>query len=134
MSEKSVKQRYLVASGVFFFAVIFLTLFIPWKRAEALELETKEIRGIKFKVPSDWPIEERQGTAGPIPVEEYLAQRFSKMDTRSDESEAKISELQNALNDTKTELANLKEKFYDVEERFNDIESWLKYGNARRLG
>ena len=43
-------------------------------------MKTKD--GLNFKVPPDWPIEERNGTVGPIPVEEYLAQKFSSLEKR----------------------------------------------------
>lgn len=32
---------------------------------------------LHFEVPPDWPIEERGGIVGPIPVEEYLAKKFN---------------------------------------------------------
>ncbi len=43
-------------------------------------IKTKE--GLNFKVPPDWPIEERNGVVGPIPVEEYLAQKFASLEKR----------------------------------------------------
>ena len=43
-------------------------------------LKTKD--GLNFKVPPDWPVEERDGIVGPIPIEEYLAQKFSSLEKR----------------------------------------------------
>lgn len=43
---------------------------------------TKTKDGLHFSVPPDWPIEERNGVVGPIPAEEYMARKFSGMDSR----------------------------------------------------
>lgn len=43
---------------------------------------TKTKDGLHFNVPPDWPIEERNGVVGPIPAEEYMARKFSGMDSR----------------------------------------------------
>jgi len=46
---------------------------------QATLLTTKRLKGLKFQVPEDWPIEKRDGVVGPIPIEEYLAQKFNKV-------------------------------------------------------
>ena len=38
--------------------------------------------GLRFKVPSDWPVEKRGSIVAPIPVEEYLSKKFSAVETR----------------------------------------------------
>lgn len=38
---------------------------------------TKTAEKLNFKVPPDWPIEKRGGVMAPIPIEEYLARKFS---------------------------------------------------------
>ena len=43
-------------------------------------VKTKD--GLHFNVPPDWPVEERNGVVGPIPAEEYMARKFSGMDSR----------------------------------------------------
>ena len=43
-------------------------------------VKTKD--GLHFNVPADWPIEERNGAVGPIPVEEYMPRKFAGMDSR----------------------------------------------------
>ena len=45
-------------------------------------VETKTAKGLHFKLPHDWPIEERGGVVGPIPIEEYLARKFDTLDKR----------------------------------------------------
>ncbi len=38
--------------------------------------------GLRFTLPPDWPVEKRGGVVAPIPIEEYLARKFSAMDNR----------------------------------------------------
>lgn len=38
--------------------------------------------GLHFQLPPDWPIEKRGGIVGPIPIEEYLARKFSAVENR----------------------------------------------------
>ena len=42
----------------------------------------KKKDGLRFNVPSDWPVEERNGAVGPIPIEEYLAKKFASLESR----------------------------------------------------
>ena len=39
-------------------------------------LPVKTRSGLNFKVPEDWPVEERNGILAPIPTEEYLVKKF----------------------------------------------------------
>jgi len=38
--------------------------------------------GLRFKLPPDWPVEKRGGVVAPIPIEEYLARKFSALEER----------------------------------------------------
>ncbi len=42
----------------------------------------KTAQGLHFNVPADWPIEERNGAVGPVPVEEYLSMKFKAIEGR----------------------------------------------------
>ena len=42
--------------------------------------KTKE--QLHFELPPDWPVEKRGGIVGPIPVEEYLAMKFKRLESR----------------------------------------------------
>ena len=42
----------------------------------------KTVKGITFKVPADWPVEERNGEVAPIPVEEYVAGKLGGLEAR----------------------------------------------------
>lgn len=66
----------------------------PGKLGEKGELVTKEFGGILFKLPADWPIEERYGVISPIPVEDYLARKFAVVNTQMKFLEERIQELE----------------------------------------
>ncbi len=56
-----------------------------WAAAGDKEKPATTVRtsdGLHFQVPPDWPIEKRNGAVGPIPVEEYLAKKFSAVENR----------------------------------------------------
>ena len=38
--------------------------------------------GLHFQLPADWPVEKRGGMTVPIPIEEYLVQKFRVMESR----------------------------------------------------
>lgn len=59
------------------------------KSSASTVVKTKE--GLHFNVPGDWPIEERNGSVGPVPVEEYLAMKFSGIESRLRTLEQQIS-------------------------------------------
>lgn len=54
------------------------------KATQATQSQTviKKKDGLRFNVPSDWPVEERNGAVGPIPIEEYLAKKFASLESR----------------------------------------------------
>ena len=49
---------------------------------DTIGMETKTSKGLKFKLPADWPVEERNGVVAPIPPEEYYARKFSAIESR----------------------------------------------------
>ena len=59
------------------------------KTSASTVVKTKE--GLHFNVPADWPVEERNGAVGPVPVEEYLAMKFSGIESRLRTLEQQIS-------------------------------------------
>ena len=50
--------------------------------AASSQTVVKKKDGLRFNVPSDWPVEERNGAVGPIPIEEYLAKKFASLESR----------------------------------------------------
>lgn len=103
--------------------------------SEAAEDQRERFKStnLKFNVPDDWPIEERGGTVGPIPVEEYLALKFGRIEGRLKEMEAKSAEGGLKLADLDSRLKVIEEWVSDIEQRLSDLEDWLKRGRARRL-
>ncbi len=60
---------------------------------ETADSVVKTEDGLHFNVPPDWPIEKRGGVTGPIPIEEYLSQKFSAMDARVKNLEQQLESL-----------------------------------------
>jgi len=48
---------------------------------------------LHFQVPPDWPVEERGGIVGPIPIEEYLAKKFKLLEGRLQAMEQRLNGL-----------------------------------------
>ena len=69
----------LVCGGVWFCGIV---------PARAEENQTQDVtvrktkEGLHFQLPSDWPVETRNGITAPIPMEEYLAKKFSSLENR----------------------------------------------------
>ena len=52
-------------------------------------MQTKS--GLHFRVPADWPIEERNGVTAPIPIEEYVTRKFTALEARIRTLEQQVS-------------------------------------------
>lgn len=48
--------------------------------SESMAVTTKD--KLRFVLPPDWPVEKRGGIVAPIPIEEYLAKKFSALEAR----------------------------------------------------
>lgn len=59
------------------------------KKDGATVLKTED--GLRFQLPADWPVEKHGGLVAPIPVEEYLTQKFSALENRLQTLEQQIS-------------------------------------------
>lgn len=70
---------------------------------------TRTQKGLKFNVPEDWPIEERNGVVGPIPIEEYIDIKFkdiaSQLEALKQDWAKKIEEVNLELNNFKTDVS-----------------------------
>jgi len=58
---------------------------------------TKEVDGLRFTVPEDWPVEKRGGVVGPIPIEEYISMKFKNVQTEMDGIKSDLQEKYGAL-------------------------------------
>jgi hypothetical protein len=81
------------------FAVLFVMLGTAARpRAEeATQEERVTVRKtqerLHFELPPDWPIEKRGGVVAPIPIEEYLGQKFKAVDLRLQTFEQRLNGL-----------------------------------------
>ena len=86
------------------------------------EKKPREQKGLKFDVPDDWPIEERGGVVAPIPVEEYVSQKFQEYDPRLEalqrELNSNFEELQKQLGSLEE---NLKEEIKKAREQIEPL-------------
>ena len=92
---------------------------------EKENLVTKELKGFKFKVPADWPVEDRDGQVGPVPVEEYLAKKFSAVSARFDAVEKQLAALETRVGEVErrpTTPATLEQRINVVEQRVTAVE------------
>ncbi len=70
---------------------------------------SKTERGLHFKVPADWPVEERNGIVSPVPIEEYLSRKFSAITSRFNVLEERVNTLEKRLRASEKETQRLKE-------------------------
>jgi hypothetical protein len=70
----------------------------------------KTVSGLKFEVPEDRPIEERNNIIAPMPLDEYVALKFSKFESRLQKIEENINQIQDQLNIIQGELNSPKAK------------------------
>lgn len=82
------------------------------------ELVTKEVKGLKFKVPADWAVEERGGMVAPVPVEEYLSKKFSA-------AAARFDAVENRLGAVEAKQAELEQKAGALDKRVGTLEPRL---------
>jgi hypothetical protein len=131
------KKAYWVILFVLLGAFSFWFTF-PWETPKAEqdenELVTKTVKNVSFSVPQDWEIRDGGGTVAPIPVEEYLSIKFTKVDTRFKNIETQTAETKSGLEQlTNTQLKDVEDKISDLDARLQDMERWLKQGEARRM-
>ena len=134
------KQRFF-GLLLFFFAALTLIIYLyfparPTQAVEEQELssepKSRTIEGIHFKVPEDWPIEDRGGSLAPIPVEEYVGIKFAKYDSRIAALEASLKGTLEENKALKDKVEGLETTVMSLEERLIDLEQWLKLGRARK--
>lgn len=97
---------------------------------ERENLVTKELKGFKFKVPADWPVEDRNGQVGPVPVEEYLSKKFIAVSARLADIETRLTAVETRLADAEQKstsgtaadqrLSTLEQRLTNVEHSVND--------------
>ena len=61
------------------------------KKESVTVQKTKD--GLHFNLPPDWPLEKRGGVTAPIPIEEYLSQKFSAVSSQLQSLEQRVNSL-----------------------------------------
>jgi hypothetical protein len=75
----------------------------------------KDVGGIIFKFPADWPIEVRaDGVVAPIAIEEYLVRKFDVANTRMKSLEERIQELEKRNQTLETVLQSLSKILQEI--------------------
>ena len=64
---------------------------------EKYEENVKEQKGIRFKVPKDYPIKQYEGYIAPIPFEHYAYIKFEKANARIESLEKRVTEIEERL-------------------------------------
>ena len=64
---------------------------------------TKTVDGINFELPEDRPVEKKNGIITPMPIDEYVAMKFWKMENNLKEMDASIAEIRADLDKYKAE-------------------------------
>ena len=70
----------------------------------------KTQKGLRFIVPEDWPIEERNGVVAPIPIEEYITKRFKNIEAKLSYISGVLEDVKSGLGDRKVESPNVSEE------------------------
>ncbi|MBI4313647.1 MAG: hypothetical protein HY594_02405 [Candidatus Omnitrophica bacterium] len=122
------KRMFPEWMGMFLAVLAFVVPGTVW--ADQEEMVIKEQKGLRFKLPADWPVEERSGAVGPIPTEEYLSRKFSALNSRLDSvekrlgtsetglraAEQRMGAAEAGLRSTQQRLASVEEKQFKTEE------------------
>ena len=80
--ERGVRVKKQIIQGT-------LLAIVPWLVIGGIknsygedEQETVKMQqGLRFAVPDDWPVEERGGVVAPIPIEEYVVEKFDAIES-----------------------------------------------------
>ena len=112
--------------AIFLVALIGFDLAPTALRADEKKQGERTVKGIRFNVAPDWPIEDRGETVGPIPVEEYLALKFNKVDGRLGEVESRFPDIEARLKTLNSRLAALEKSMADINEKLTDVGERLR--------
>ena len=75
-------------------------------REEAKNFQYNEVTspsGLKYRVPEDMPIENRNGIEAPIPFDEYTYSKFKKIDERLKSIEETLSRIEKNMTASKSQ-------------------------------
>ena len=102
------------------------------EKEEPYEVVVKTWKGLHFNVPPDWPIEERNNVVAPIPIEEYLAKKFSAMENRLEALGRQMQTLEQRVSDlgssgkgkgSSLQSGEIRPPTWDLEADFEDLDA-----------
>lgn len=106
-------------SQVFLIAALFIFLFpvtLPAQEdnddGEEFQYNTvvKVVDGLKFNVPEDRPIEKKDGVVMPMPIDKYVALKFSRLGKRLEKMEDSIRKIQADLSSVREDVELFKKE------------------------
>lgn len=104
--SRDLHKKSMNAGMIFVWMLSLAIVMGGFSHAESLT----EIKGLKFNVPEDWPIEKRNGIIAPIPIGEYITIKFEAVEEKfqaiKDELLDKFDEVQSELENTEKDLSN----------------------------
>lgn len=108
--------------SVFLLGMIPVIGFADEDKTKALPSDENEVRvsrGLRFSVPKDWPMDERNGGISPVPVEEYMLMKFKKIDERLAALENKVApkDLEVSQEETKKKTETIGNRLQSFEQK-----------------
>ena len=100
-----------------FLCLVFLAARPPLGCTTDAKDEVRTVKGIKFKIPEDWPIEEHGGALGPVPIEQYITLKFRKMEERFNDMETKLGADEKRVSDLNAKVVMLGQSLKKIEDR-----------------
>ncbi len=87
------------------------------------DVTTKE--GLKFRIPSDMPIESHGGLVAPVPFEEYLYIKFKKIEEKLMEVGKKLTEVDKKNSELNEKLTGVDENLKQVDKKIDQLDKTL---------
>jgi len=110
------RLRFLRGWVTLIISTLFLTASLYAQDDKVLEGDSndetvvKVVNGLKFQVPEDRSIERKNNIVAPVPIDKYIALKFSKLDSRLQEFEDKIDQIEKEISLLRQEITSLKGK------------------------
>ena len=76
----------------------------------------------RLLLPKDWPVEEKDGRIGPVPIEEYLSMKFGQVKEKFSDTEHQIGALEQRLQQLEADHKVLQKRLRLLEERAHEQE------------
>jgi peptidoglycan hydrolase CwlO-like protein len=109
-------KKLLIAVIILFVCGLMITSLRSASTEEDNKVKRVE-KGLRFNVPEDWPVEERNGVVAPVPVEEYLESKFKDI---TSQLESIKQDLSSKFQEAKQDISSLKD---EISEKLKQMKS-----------